>query len=217
MRDWLLVADPELRTRDRFILAALRVVLGSAVLVSAVVAVLPWLVGPSHREHLGDIGVWGLIVLCFVLPLWLTPYAIWQSGTVKVDADVLIAYTLRDRREIDLSKIRRVRTRVLDGRGARAIWAELSGPGVPSIWLNWNEFGLETSDRLENLVRDVASRPGVQSTALAKAALKLPGATARGTRLLVWLGGIAWPVLFGLGVAALIVAYVYVAVETSPP
>ena len=187
-------------------LVTVRVVLATALVGSVLMLPLPFLVGTSLREGaVGNVGITALVILFSVVPLWLWPYAMWQTGTVRLDGNVLTAYTLRNRRVLDLSRVSHVKVWSLDARG---IWAKLSGPGLPPVWLNWSGFGGSTSDRLRDVVREVAAREGVTTNPAARDVFELADRPSGWANLLRWVRDLAIVGGYGVVMAAALIAYV---------
>ena len=167
---------------------------------------LPFRAAESARQgSLGDVGVGALILLLSVLPLWLLPYAVWQTGALRVDGAVLTAYTLRDRRVFDLQRVQRVRVWTL---GAGAHWVKLSGEGIPTVWLNWSSLGFGTSERVQTLVRGVVTRRGVFTNPSARELFELPEAPHGWASLARWAHDLSGVVTYGLLMAAAVITYV---------
>lgn len=216
VKDWLLVPDEQMRRRDRVVLGAFRAVLAGLLVKVPALLVLPFLLGTAAREgDLGDVGVMALLVLGLLAPVYLLPYAIYQTGGLRIDADrdVLVVYTLWRRLEVDLAKLDRVTAWASTGQGA---WGRISGPGTGSVWLSWTFFGGATSDRVRALLMTLAQRPGVRVNDAARFALDLPDAPSGVRAVLQWSRDFGVILVFGMTIALLAIGYGQILFGTPP-
>ena len=209
VRRWLLLDGRELARADRALVVGLRLALGVAMLVAAVLVVLPFAVSQEALDRWAAVvGGLALSALFLVLPMWATPCVIWPKQTARVKGQVLTIYTLTSCLSLDVRRVDRLWIRTFVGKGSVSVTAGLSGPDIPSAWLSWD--GNRHDDPMRLIVQDIAARDGVHVSARARAALKLPGAPGKTTQFGYGLASICWFFGYCLVMVAALIAYLNV-------
>ena len=209
LRRWLLLDGRELARADRVLVVGLRLALGAAMLVAAVLVVLPFVVSEEALDRWAAVaGGLALSALFLVLPMWATPCVIWPKQTARANGQVLTIYTLTACLSLEVRRVDRVWIRTFVGKGSVAVTAGLSGPDIPSAWLSWD--GNRHDDPMRLIVEDVVARDGVHVSPRARAALGLPGAPGKAAQFGYGLASICWFFGYWLVMVAAIIAYINV-------
>lgn len=151
---------------------------------------------------LEDAGVYAFVGLIALITLWILPWPLLGSRTVRLDGFVLATETMRGPRHVDLQRLRKVWARRVPSR--RSITVLGVADDSQRVWLVNPDVD---AARILAQVAHVASGPGVEVTPLARGVLSLPGAPRWRTRLRLWAQ--TWVVFIGVAIAGTYVAAAY--------
>ncbi|MGZ4530919.1 MAG: hypothetical protein ACXVXP_01045 [Mycobacteriaceae bacterium] len=172
-------------------------------------AVAPAIVSGSRRGELLNCGAVALVMLLWLVPVWVLPWAIFGATTVTLVGDVLTAQTLRGTRTVVLSRVDWIWARRVPARTGMLVLAGLAGENQRPVWFLWGSPGtVAYGEAMTDLCRQIAQSSSVHVSERAAIILGLDGHTDGLPRLVLWLRGL---LLFGAIVAvllAVLLAYV---------